>query len=57
MATGGSGKHSRGGDRRPEIGGVNLADHDLPRGMMVMVEGMGAAGFFRWICLLGGQTG
>ena len=36
----------------PEIGGVNWQTMIFIGGMMVMVEGMGAAGFFRWICLL-----
>jgi Na+/H+ antiporter NhaD/arsenite permease-like protein len=36
----------------PEIGGVNWQTMIFIGGMMVMVEGMGAAGFFRWLCLL-----
>ena len=36
----------------PQIGGVNWQTMIFIGGMMVMVEGMGAAGFFRWICLL-----
>ena len=39
-------------DGTPEIGGVNWQTMIFIGGMMVMVEGMGAAGFFRWICLL-----
>jgi len=39
-------------DGAPEIGGVNWQTMIFIGGMMVMVEGMGAAGFFRWICLL-----
>ncbi len=36
----------------PEIGGVNWQTMIFIGGMTVMVEGMGAAGFFRWLCLL-----
>src|SRR5512136_2399427 len=36
----------------PQIGGVNWQTMIFIGGMMVMVEGLGAAGFFRWICLL-----
>src|SRR5512136_2049705 len=36
----------------PEIGGVNWQTMIFIGGMMVMVEGMGAAGFFRWLCLV-----
>jgi len=36
----------------PEVGGVNWQTMIFIGGMMVMVEGMGAAGFFRWLCLL-----
>ena len=36
----------------PKIGGVNWQTMIFIGGMMVMVEGMGAAGFFRWLCLL-----
>ncbi len=36
----------------PEIGGVNWQTMIFIGGMMIMVEGLGAAGFFRWICLL-----
>lgn len=36
----------------PEIGGVNWQTMIFIGGMMVMVEGLGAAGFFRWLCLL-----
>jgi Na+/H+ antiporter NhaD/arsenite permease-like protein len=39
-------------DGAPEISGVNWQTMIFIGGMMVMVEGMGAAGFFRWICLL-----
>ena len=39
-------------DGAPAIGGVNWQTMIFIGGMMVMVEGMGAAGFFRWICLL-----
>ncbi len=35
-----------------EVGGVNWQTMIFIGGMMVMVEGLGAAGFFRWICLL-----
>ena len=35
----------------PEIGGVNWQTIVFIGGMMVMVEGLGAAGFFRWLCL------
>jgi Na+/H+ antiporter NhaD/arsenite permease-like protein len=35
-----------------EIGGVNWQTIVFIGGMMVMVEGLGAVGFFRWICLL-----
>jgi Na+/H+ antiporter NhaD/arsenite permease-like protein len=35
-----------------EIGGVNWQTMIFIGGMMIMVEGMGAAGFFRWICLV-----
>jgi Na+/H+ antiporter NhaD/arsenite permease-like protein len=35
-----------------EVGGVNWQTMVFIGGMMVMVEGMGAAGFFRWLCLL-----
>lgn len=34
-----------------EIGGVNWQTIVFILGMMVMVEGLGAAGFFRWMCL------
>jgi Na+/H+ antiporter NhaD/arsenite permease-like protein len=35
-----------------QIGGVNWQTMIFIGGMMIMVEGLGAAGFFRWICLL-----
>lgn len=35
----------------PEIGGVNWQTIVFIGGMMIMVEGLGAAGFFRWLCL------
>jgi len=35
----------------PEIGGVNWQTIVFIAGMMIMVEGLGAAGFFRWLCL------
>lgn len=35
-----------------EVSGVNWQTMIFIGGMMVMVEGMGAAGFFRWLCLL-----
>jgi len=35
----------------PEIGGVNWQTIVFIGGMMVMVEGLGAVGFFRWLCL------
>jgi len=35
-----------------EIGGVNWQTIVFIGGMMVMVEGLGAVGFFRWICLV-----
>ena len=35
-----------------EVGGVNWQTMVFIGGMMVMVEGLGAAGFFRWLCLL-----
>lgn len=34
-----------------ESGGINWATIIFLTGMMVMVEGMGHAGFFRWLCL------
>ncbi len=34
-----------------EAGGINWATIIFLAGMMVMVEGMGHAGFFRWLCL------
>lgn len=34
-----------------ESGGINWATIIFLAGMMVMVEGMGHAGFFRWLCL------
>jgi Na+/H+ antiporter NhaD/arsenite permease-like protein len=47
------GKHTaEAASEGPEIGGVNWQTMIFIGGMMVMVEGMGAAGFFRWICLL-----
>jgi Na+/H+ antiporter NhaD/arsenite permease-like protein len=47
------GKHTaEAATKGPEIGGVNWQTMIFIGGMMVMVEGMGAAGFFRWICLL-----
>ena len=36
----------------PEIGGINWQTIIFIGGMMVMVDGMEKAGFFRWICLL-----
>ena len=36
----------------PQIGGVNWQTMIFIGGMMVMVEGLGAVGFFRWLCLL-----
>ena len=36
----------------PQIGGVNWQTMVFIGGMMVMVEGLGAVGFFRWLCLL-----
>ena len=44
--------HEATSDGGPEIGGVNWQTMIFIGGMMVMVEGMGAAGFFRWLCLL-----
>ncbi len=35
-----------------EVSGVNWQTMIFIGGMMVMVEGMGEAGFFRWICLV-----
>lgn len=35
-----------------QISGVNWQTMIFIGGMMVMVEGLGAAGFFRWLCLL-----
>ncbi|MCX6000714.1 MAG: SLC13 family permease [Chloroflexi bacterium] len=35
-----------------EIGGVNWQTIIFIAGMMIMVEGLGAVGFFRWLCLL-----
>ena len=35
----------------PEIGGVNWQTIVFIGGMMIMVEGLGHAGFFRWLCL------
>ncbi len=35
-----------------EVGGVNWQTMLFIGGMMIMVEGLGAAGFFRWICLV-----
>ena len=35
----------------PEIGGVNWQTIVFIGGMMTMVEGLGAVGFFRWLCL------
>jgi Na+/H+ antiporter NhaD/arsenite permease-like protein len=35
-----------------EVGGVNWQTIVFIGGMMMMVEGLGAAGFFRWICFL-----
>lgn len=35
-----------------EIGGVNWQTIVFIGGMMVMVEGLGAVGFFRWLCLV-----
>lgn len=34
-----------------EAGGINWATVVFIAGMMVMVEGMAAAGFFRWLCM------
>ncbi len=34
-----------------ESGGINWATIIFLAGMMIMVEGMGHAGFFRWLCL------
>ena len=47
------GKHTaEAASEGPEIGGVNWQTMIFIGGMMIMVEGLGAAGFFRWICLL-----
>lgn len=35
-----------------EVSGVNWQTMIFIGGMMIMVEGLGAAGFFRWICLV-----
>jgi Na+/H+ antiporter NhaD/arsenite permease-like protein len=35
----------------PEIGGINWQTIVFIGGMMTMVEGLGAVGFFRWLCL------
>jgi Na+/H+ antiporter NhaD/arsenite permease-like protein len=39
-----------------QVGGVNWQTMIFIGGMMVMVEGLGAAGFFRWLCLLVAKT-
>jgi Na+/H+ antiporter NhaD/arsenite permease-like protein len=44
--------HQASSNGRAEVSGVNWQTMIFIGGMMVMVEGMGAAGFFRWICLL-----
>jgi len=35
----------------PEVGGINWQTIVFIGGMMTMVEGLGAVGFFRWLCL------
>lgn len=40
-----------GSEHAAETGGVNWATIIFIAGMMVMVEGLGKAGFFRWLCL------
>ena len=40
-----------GGASESESTGINWATIIFIAGMMVMVEGMGKAGFFRWLCL------
>ena len=45
-------RHAAGAAEGAEVSGVNWQTMIFIGGMMVMVEGLGAAGFFRWICLL-----
>lgn len=40
-----------GGEAAESSGGINWATILFIAGMMVMVEGMGQSGFFRWLCL------
>ena len=39
------------GEAADTTGGINWETIIFIAGMMVMVEGMGRAGFFRWLCL------
>ena len=39
------------GEGESASGGINWATMIFIAGMMIMVEGMGRAGFFRWLCL------
>ena len=41
-----------GGEGESASSGINWATIIFIAGMMVMVEGMGKSGFFRWLCLL-----
>lgn len=39
------------GESSESTGGINWATIIFVAGMMIMVEGMAAAGFFRWLCM------
>ena len=39
------------GEASESTGGINWATIIFVAGMMIMVEGMAAAGFFRWLCM------
>lgn len=39
------------GDAAETSSGINWATIIFIAGMMIMVEGMGHAGFFRWLCM------